>query len=49
MRPCDELTSVQSQLATRSQASVDQVSEMDLKLGLLAYPTLQAADIMLYK
>ena len=39
----------QSQLATLSSSSVDDISESDLKLGLLAYPVLQAADIMLYK
>lgn len=44
----DEL-SLQSQLATRSATSTDQVSEAELKLGLLAYPVLQAADILLYK
>ena len=45
----EEYSSYQSQLATRSSSSVDSVSEADLKLGLLAYPVLQAADILLYK
>ena len=39
----------QSQMATRNASSMEQVSEADLKLGLLAYPVLQTADIMLYK
>ena len=45
----EDPSSYQSQLATRSSSSVDSVSEADLKLGLLAYPVLQAADILLYK
>lgn len=33
----------------RNANSEDEVSDADLKLGLLAYPVLQAADIALYK
>ena len=43
------MTTWKAQLATRTSVSVDEVNEVDLKLGLLAYPVLQAADIMLYK
>jgi tryptophanyl-tRNA synthetase len=39
----------QNQLATKSATSIDDISEADLRLGLLAYPVLQAADILLYK
>lgn len=44
------MTTWKSRLAvSRNANSEDEVSESDLKLGLLAYPVLQAADIMLYK
>jgi tryptophanyl-tRNA synthetase len=34
---------------SRNAADETAISEADLKLGLLAYPVLQAADIALYK
>lgn len=41
---------VQSKLAvSKNAADEGSITEADLKLGLLAYPVLQAADIMLYK
>jgi tryptophanyl-tRNA synthetase len=41
---------IQSKLAVaRNAADEGSISEADLKLGLLAYPVLQAADIALYK
>jgi len=41
---------MQSKLAvSRNAADETAISEADLKLGLLAYPVLQAADIALYK
>ncbi|WOO77901.1 Tryptophan--tRNA ligase, mitochondrial [Vanrija pseudolonga] len=44
------MTTWKSRLATaRNANSEDEVSEEDLRLGLLSYPVLQAADIMLYK
>ncbi|ORX34169.1 tryptophanyl-tRNA synthetase [Kockovaella imperatae] len=43
------MTTWKSQIATRTSSSPDQITDLDLKLGLLAYPTLQSADIMLYK
>lgn len=40
----------QSKLATlRNANSEDEVDESMLMLGLMAYPVLQAADILLYK
>lgn len=40
----------QSKLATlRNANSEDEVDESMLQLGLLAYPVLQAADVLLYK
>jgi tryptophanyl-tRNA synthetase len=36
-------------VVSRNANSEDEISEGDLKLGLLSYPVLQAADIMLYK
>jgi tryptophanyl-tRNA synthetase len=36
-------------MATSKNAHSEVISEADLRLGLLAYPVLQAADIMLYK
>lgn len=36
-------------VVSRNANSEDEVSEGELKLGLLSYPVLQAADIMLYK
>lgn len=41
---------LQSKLAvSKNAADEESITEADLKLGLLAYPVLQAADIMLYK
>jgi tryptophanyl-tRNA synthetase len=40
----------QSKLATlRNANSEDEVDDSMLQLGLLAYPVLQAADVLLYK
>lgn len=39
----------QSRLATARDGSEESVSDTDLRLGLLAYPVLQAADVLLYK
>jgi tryptophanyl-tRNA synthetase len=40
----------QSKIAAfKNASSEDHVSESDLQLGLLAYPVLQAADILIYK
>lgn len=39
----------QSRIATARDSSKEVISESDLRLGLLAYPVLQAGDIMLYK
>jgi tryptophanyl-tRNA synthetase len=36
-------------VVSRNANSEEEISEGDLKLGLLAYPVLQAADILLYK
>jgi tryptophanyl-tRNA synthetase len=44
-----DVDQAQNQLATKSATSIDDISEADLRLGLLAYPVLQAADILLYK
>lgn len=42
--------SLQSKLATlRNANSEDEIDDSMLQLGLLAYPVLQAADILLYK
>ncbi|GAA6001101.1 hypothetical protein JCM10207_007413 [Rhodosporidiobolus poonsookiae] len=44
------MTTWKSKLATiRNAASEDEVDDSMLQLGLLAYPVLQAADILLYK
>jgi tryptophanyl-tRNA synthetase len=44
------MTTWKSRLAvSRNANSEDEVSEADLRLGLFAYPVLQAADIALYK
>ncbi|KAK4705714.1 tryptophanyl-tRNA synthetase, partial [Phenoliferia sp. Uapishka_3] len=44
------MTSWKSKLATiRNANSVDEVDDSMLQLGLLAYPVLQAADVLLYK
>ncbi|KAL1408506.1 Tryptophan--tRNA ligase, mitochondrial [Vanrija albida] len=44
------MTTWKSKIATaRNANSEDEVSEEDLRLGLLSYPVLQAADILLYK
>lgn len=44
------MTTWKSRLAVaRNANSEDEVSEADLRLGLFAYPVLQAADIALYK
>lgn len=41
---------LQSKLATlRNANSEDEIDDSMLQLGLLAYPVLQAADILLYK
>lgn len=46
----DSPHSTQSKLATlRNANSEDEVDESMLMLGLMAYPVLQAADILLYK
>lgn len=47
---CTARADIQSKLAVaRNAADEASISEADLKLGLLAYPVLQAADIALYK
>lgn len=44
------MTTWKARLAVSKNAnSEDEVSEADLRLGLLAYPVLQAADVLLYK
>lgn len=44
------MTTWKSRIAvSRNANSEDEVSEADLRLGLLSYPVLQAADVMLYK
>lgn len=44
------MTTWKSRLAVaRNANSEDEVSEADLRLGLFAYPVLQAADVALYK
>jgi tryptophanyl-tRNA synthetase len=41
---------IQSKIAvSRNAADEQSITEADLKLGLLAYPVLQAADIALYR
>lgn len=46
----DTRARAQSKLATlRNANSEEEVDESLLQLGLLAYPVLQAADILLYK
>ncbi|EIW72716.1 hypothetical protein TREMEDRAFT_36890 [Tremella mesenterica DSM 1558] len=43
------MTTWKSKIATKINASEDNVTQSDLRLGLLAYPVLQAADVLLYK